>query len=228
MKPASVLVLFDIDGTLLRGAGPHHRDALIAGIRQVTGVETHLNGVPTSGMLDRDLIAHMLRAEGYAQRRTRSALRDIMTACERAYVSDCALDLTGAVCSGADEILAELKNRGAVAGVVTGNLSDIGWKKLELARLRQYFSIGAFAQDGTTRARLARVAWQRARKAGLVDKAARVSLIGDHMNDIEAAKANGFQSIGVASGLTPAEELARSRPDVLIQSLRELDVDQLF
>jgi FMN phosphatase YigB (HAD superfamily) len=102
------LVLFDIDGTLLRGAGPHHKQALIDGIRQITGVETHLDGVATSGMLDRDLIVHMLRAGGYAHRRTRAALRQIMNACERAYASNCAPDLTSAVCAGAPEILAEL------------------------------------------------------------------------------------------------------------------------
>jgi phosphoglycolate phosphatase-like HAD superfamily hydrolase len=228
MSISPPLVLFDIDGTLLRGAGAHHRDALIQGIRQVTGVETHLNGVATSGMLDRDLILHMLRVSGYAESRTRSALRQIMSACERAYMANCALDLTAAVCSGARELLASLTANGAVAGLVTGNLSEIGWKKVELAGLRPYFSIGAFAQDGTSRARLARVAWQRARKAGLIGKDSRVSLIGDHMNDIEAAKANGFRSIAVASGLTGAEGLARSQPDLLIHSLCELDAQQLF
>lgn len=228
MNKTQALVLFDIDGTLMRGAGPHHKDALIEGIRRVTGIETHLNGVSTSGMLDRDLIRHMLHAGGHAQRRTRSALREIMIACERTYLSNCAVDLSGAVCGGVRETLAALTHRGAVAGLVTGNLSDIGWKKIELAGLRQYFSVGAFAQDGTTRTRVARIAWQRARKAGLITQATRVSLIGDHMNDIEAAKANGFQSVAVASGLTPADELARSQPDILVHSLLDLDLDQLF
>lgn len=228
MNRSRALVLFDIDGTLLRGAGSHHKQALIDGIRQITGVETHLNGVATSGVLDRDLISHMLRASGYAQRRTRTALRDIMSACQRAYASNCAADLTGAVCTGAPELLAELTRRGAIAGLVTGNLSDIGWKKIELAELRPYFSVGAFAEDGTTRARLARIAWQRARKAGLIEQSARVSLIGDHMNDVAAAKANGFQAVAVASGLTPAHELAQAQPDLLVQSLDELDIEQLL
>ena len=219
---SKALVLFDIDGTLLRGAGDHHREAVIAGIRQVTGVETHFNGVSTSGRLDRDLIAELLRASGYSERRTRAALHQIMAACQLAYSSNCATDLTEAICGGARELLERLTKNGAVAGLVTGNLSEIGWKKVELAGLRDYFSVGAFAQDGTTRARLARVAWQRARKAGLIDKDARVSLIGDHMNDVEAAKANGFQAIAVASGLTGAEALARSEPDLLVESLSDL------
>src|ERR1700751_2178600 len=100
MSASGSLVLFDIDGTLVRGAGAHHRNALIEGIRKVTGIETHLNGVSTSGMLDRDLIVHMLSATGYAQRRTRASLGRIMQACQIAYAADCATDLTGAVCLG--------------------------------------------------------------------------------------------------------------------------------
>jgi phosphoglycolate phosphatase len=179
-------------------------------------------------MLDRDLILHMLRASGYAQNRIRAAFREIMGACERAYAGNCAGDLRAAACPGAPELLSELTQKGAIVGLVTGNLSDIGWKKLERAGLRQYFSVGAFAQDGTTRARLARVAWQRARKARLIQPLARVTLIGDHMNDVQAAKANHFQSVAVASGLTPAHMLAQSQPDVLVHSLRELKIDLLL
>lgn len=221
-------MLFDIDGTLMRGAGQHHKDALVAGIQEVTGLETHLNGVPTSGMLDRDLIAHMLGATGYSQRKMRTGLRDIMHACQRAYIANCAVDLTSAVCAGVPELLTELSRRNVPMGLVTGNLSEIGWKKVELAGLRHFFSIGAFAEDGRTRTRLARIAWQRAVKAGVIDRAARVSLIGDHMNDVEAARANGFQAIAVASGLTPADELAKSRPDVLVESLRDLEPTRLL
>jgi phosphoglycolate phosphatase-like HAD superfamily hydrolase len=179
-------------------------------------------------MLDRDLIANMLQAGGYSRRRTQAALRDIMQACELAYAADCAADLSSAVCPGVWELLRELAEAGAVAGLVTGNLSEIGWRKMELAGLRQYFSVGAFAQDGTSRARLARIAWQRARKAGLIGTEARVSLIGDHMNDIEAAKANGFQAVAVASGLTPAEELAAAEPDILVSSLNQLPLRVLL
>lgn len=212
----------------MRGAGPHHKKALIEGIRKVTGIETHLDGVATSGMLDRDLITYMLQAGGHSQRRTRAALREIMQACELAYSADCATDLRSAVCTGVRELLQQLAEAGAGIGLVTGNLSEIGWKKLALAGLRQYFSVGAFAQDGTSRRRLARIAWQRARKAGLIEANARVSLIGDHMNDIEAAKANGFQAVAVASGLTAADELAAAKPDILVSSLSQLPVPALL
>src|ERR1017187_2890385 len=52
MNPAPALVLFDIDGTLVRRAGPHHRQALIDAVRRVTGLETTTDRIPVHGMLD--------------------------------------------------------------------------------------------------------------------------------------------------------------------------------
>jgi phosphoglycolate phosphatase len=220
-------VLFDIDGTLMRGAGQHHKQALIEGIRSVTGVSTHLEGVATSGMLDRDLIVSMLRAGGCSQRRARAALRLIMAECQNAYVANCATDLSPFVCAGVLDFVKEVKRRGGALGLVTGNLSQIAWKKLELAGLRGFFSFGAFAEDGTTRVRLARLAVQRAKKDGLVTNDCRIVLIGDHTNDVQAAKANGYVSVAVATGLTPIEVLRDAEPDYLVRDLSELSVDNL-
>jgi phosphoglycolate phosphatase-like HAD superfamily hydrolase len=128
---------------------------------------------------------------------------------------------------GVPEFLAHLEERGAVLGLVTGNLSQIGWKKVELAGLRAYFSIGAFAEDGTTRTRLAQVAARRAVKQGLIGKNCRISLIGDHVNDVEAAKRNGFRAVAVATGVTSLEELRASQPDILVSNLTELDSGKL-
>jgi phosphoglycolate phosphatase-like HAD superfamily hydrolase len=227
LKPSESLVLFDIDGTLMRGAGQHHKEALVEGIRRVTGRSTTLDGVPTSGMLDRDLIAIMLRAHGASARKIQASMRQIAVECQAHYSKICAPDLRPFVCPGVPELLARVRERGSTIGLVTGNLSAIGWKKLELAGLREFFSVGAFAEDGRTRTRLAQVAAWRAKRKGLVTRSARISLIGDHVNDVAAAKANGFQSIAVATGLSSLEELGASNPDVLISNLRELDMERL-
>jgi len=225
---SAALVLFDIDGTLMRGAGGHHKHALIEGIRVVTNLTTHLDGVPTAGALDRDLILAMLRAAGYSQRRAQSALRPVMAACQNVYASVCKADLSPFLCNGVAEFIGQVKARGAVLGLVTGNLREIGWRKIELAGLRNYFDIGAFAEDGKTRARLAQIAAQRAKRRNLVARGCRVTLIGDHMNDIEAAKRNGFQSVAVATGVTPFEALQVASPDYLVRNLSELSVETVL
>ena len=64
MEASGALVLFDIDGTLVRRAGPHHREALVHGIRRVTGLETTTDGIPVQGMLDPDILTLMMRQAG--------------------------------------------------------------------------------------------------------------------------------------------------------------------
>ena len=225
---ASSLVLFDIDGTLMRGAGPHHKQALIDGISRVTGHATTLDGVDTAGKLDRDLIAGMLRAAGESERKIRVALKEAMLACEQSYIANCPTDLAPFLCRGVKQALEELTRRGAVLGLVTGNLQEIGWRKVELAGIRRYFSVGAFAADGHTRARLAQIAAQRARRAGLIARHSLISLIGDHANDVTAARANGFQAVAVATGVLPFEQLAEIGPDILVRTLEELDFGRLL
>ena len=222
------LVLFDIDGTLLRNAGAHHKNALVAGIKQATGIATTLDGVPTAGMLDRDLIRGMLRAAGATERNIKAAMAIAVTESQTAYLRDCAPDLSDCLCPGVVPFLSDLKSHGFVMGVVTGNLGQIGWRKLELAGIRDYFSTGAFAEDGVTRKRLAQVAASRARRNGLVPPKSKVSLIGDHANDIEAARANRFRAIGVATGIMSFEELKNSTPDILVRDLRELSISRLL
>lgn len=228
MSKAAGIVLFDIDGTLLRGAGPHHKKALVEGIRHVTGIVTTLDGVATSGTLDRDLIAFMLQATGYPDDNIRAALPAIVTACQAAYLQDCTVDLQPFVCPGVREFLQQLREHGTVLGLVTGNLSGIGWKKVELAGLRDYFSVGAFSEDGHTRAELARVAAERARASRQEAQGCPVTLIGDHANDIEAAKANGFYSVAVATGVSPAGELEKFSPDIVVPNLGELTAAELM
>jgi phosphoglycolate phosphatase len=221
------LVLFDIDGTLLRRAGSHHKLALIEGVRRVTGFETTLDGIDTSGMLDRDLIAAMMRATGVSSRRIRATLWEIMSECQTAYHQNCAADLRDRLCTGVVETLAALRDAGATLGVVTGNLTQIGWKKLDLAGVRQFFTVGAFAEDGRSRGRLARVAVWRARRNGL-PRDAEVSLIGDHPNDIHAAKVNGFRSVAVGTGVVGMDALASAEPDILVRDLTELRIHDLL
>jgi phosphoglycolate phosphatase-like HAD superfamily hydrolase len=219
-----ILVLFDIDGTLMRGAGTHHKEALLEGVRRVTGHEASFDGIDTAGKLDMDLIAALLRETP----QTLEILRAVARESEIAYTKNCTHDLSPFVLRGARELIEELNRRNAAIALVTGNLSAIGWRKIELARLKHFFHCGAFSEDGSTRAELAHLATKRARQQNHAASGCRVFLIGDHRNDIEAAKANGIRSIAVATGPMPAAELRTFEPDVFLESLADLDVNLLF
>ncbi len=216
----STLVLFDIDGTLMRGAGKHHKDALLAGIQSVTGRQASFDGIDTAGKLDMDLIAALVESIGASPQP--SLIATIAQEAQRLYTANCGHDLSPFVCRGARELVQSLAQRGVALALVTGNLSAIGWRKVELAGLKPHFHTGAFSDDAPTRAEIAKLATRRAPRHD------RVFLIGDHRNDIEAAKANGFFSIAVASGPMPAAELQTFHPDVLVHSLADLDIELFF
>jgi phosphoglycolate phosphatase-like HAD superfamily hydrolase len=215
------LVLFDIDGTLVRRAGPHHRQALVYGIRRVTGLDTATEGIPVQGMLDPNIVAVMLRNAGAGRETIRESMPAILHAAERHYLRVCPR-LGGKLCPGVELALMRLARRGHLLGLVTGNLTRIGWRKLERAGLRDYFQIGAFGEMASTRAGLARIAIREARRRGWIVRGSPLSLIGDAPSDIVAARRNGIRSIAVKTGITPPEELAAGRPDFLLRNLRDL------
>jgi phosphoglycolate phosphatase-like HAD superfamily hydrolase len=153
---------------------------------------------------------------------------DLVRRAQSIYVRNCPPTLRSKVCPGVRECLARLKRLGAVTGLVTGNLSRIGWKKMERAGLKPYFRFGAFAESALERSALVREAIGHARAQGWIGKSGRIWYIGDHPNDIRAARANGVGSIAVATGLSNADELSSHGPDMLVEDLRALDVETLF
>jgi phosphoglycolate phosphatase len=215
------LILFDIDGTLVRRAGPHHRDALVEGIRRVTGLETTTAGIPVQGMLDRDILTIMLRTAGASRATIRQALPEIQRAAERYYLRVCP-EIQEKRCPSVTTVLDRLTRRGILLGLVTGNLTRIGWHKLHRADLRHYFRFGAFGEMAATRGRLAQMAIREARSQGWIGRDALISLIGDSPNDVIAARGNGIRSIAVRTGITPVAELEAERPDFLLATLRDL------
>ena len=143
------------------------------------------------------------------------------------YVRSCP-DLRRKVCPGARMLLYRLWRRGIATGLVTGNLTRIGWKKMERAGLCRYLRFGAFAELARDRAGLVRIAIRHARREGWINGASPIALIGDHPNDIQAARANRVRSIAVATGVVSAEELAAHSPDVLVSDLRALSIEALI
>jgi phosphoglycolate phosphatase len=214
-------VLFDIDGTLVRRAGPHHREALVYGVRRITGLESTTDGIPVQGMLDPDILTIMMRRAGASGAEIRQAMPEIWKAAEQYYRRVCPV-LEDKHCPGVAPLLERLTRRGILLGLVTGNLTRIGWRKLARAGLRDYFRFGAFGEMARTRTGLAKLAIRQARREGWIARGVPISLIGDSPADVAAAHGSGSRAIAVATGLTPAGELAATGPDYLLRDLREL------
>jgi phosphoglycolate phosphatase-like HAD superfamily hydrolase len=150
-----------------------------------------------------------------------------MDKAQNLYVRRCP-DLRAKVCPGVKVTLARLDRRRAVIGLVTGNLSRIGWTKMARAGLKPHFRFGAFAEQGRTRAELVGIAVRQAKREGWIGREALITLVGDHPNDILAARAAGVRSLAVGTGVVAAEELAAHRPDRLAADLRAVGVSWFF
>src|SRR5260370_24364603 len=107
VTPAQALVLFDVEGTWIRRAGPHHREALVDAVRHVTGLETTTDGIPVHGMLDPDILTRMLRDARATPAQIRTALPAIMEEAHSLYEVICP-DLAQKRCPGVLELLGAL------------------------------------------------------------------------------------------------------------------------
>jgi phosphoglycolate phosphatase-like HAD superfamily hydrolase len=222
------LVLFDVDGTLIRRAGAHHKRALEKAVLQVAGIHGTLSSFPTQGMLDGDLIRHLLAPVESSTADLNVLVHRAMSLAQEIYLADCPETLVHCVCPGVAELLINFTEAGIPMGLVTGNLSAIGTRKLALAGLDGYFRFGSYAEHGRTRSELVARALEFAEHSGWRTERTQVLLIGDHPNDIRAARANGIRVLATATGLSTREELERECPDLLVTDLTNLSVANVF
>ena len=224
---APALVLFDIDGTLIRRAGPHHRQALVDAVRAVTGLETTTEHIPVHGMLDPDILTRMMSDARATRVQIRRAMPAVIEKAQALYVRRCP-DLGAKTCPGVKSLLSRLRRRGIPLALVTGNLTRIGWRKMERCGLKEYFRYGAFAEMARDRAGLARLAIRHAQRNGLIRKGASITLIGDAPSDILAAKANRARAVAVHTGISTRDELLSYQPDLLVEDLTAIRLEMLL
>ena len=112
-----------------------------------------------------------------------------------------------------------------VTGLVTGNLTRIGWKKMGRSGLKSYLRFGAFAKQGKDRASLVALALKQARNDGWIASRSTILLVGDRPNDVNAANANGILSVAMATGLSSAAKFRKFSPDNLVDDLRQLPIE---
>jgi phosphoglycolate phosphatase-like HAD superfamily hydrolase len=211
--------LFDIDGTLLRDPDRIHMDAFASSIRQVTGIEVSMEGVPVHGSTDTAILRTACSQAGISAVVLEPRIADILEAM-RQKVAARRGEMKLRLMPGVEDALGHLARKGALLGLATGNLESIGWIKIEEAGLREWFRFGGFSDHFSIRAELVADAARQAREMAGPD--ARVCVVGDTPNDILAAHACALPVIAVATGNFSFETLAEHRPEVCASSLADL------
>ncbi len=221
-----VLLLFDIDGTLLSGAAEAHRDAMYEALRAVHSItpsSAALGTISPAGRTDPEIARAILLRAGVSARRIDDCADEIRERCCRAYARLCPNDLSAFVLPGIPDLLAWASRREEViVGLLTGNYEPVARLKLARAGIGRYFARGqgAFGSDAEDRVALPAIARRRAGTAARPHPRTETIVIGDTPRDIACARADGVRCVAVASGSYSADEL--SDADEVVSDALEL------
>jgi phosphoglycolate phosphatase len=211
---AVLLVLWDIDGTLVDTAG-HGRHAFQEAFEAVVGRPP--GRVEFAGRTDHEIALAMLEGE---RERLPRLLAELAAALEARKE---AMRREGHAYPGVPETLAELHARdGVVQSLLTGNIEANAALKVGAFGLERWldFEVGAYGSDPhEERSELVAVARERA--AAKYGEPAAAVLIGDTPLDVRAAQDAGARAVAVATGFSDLDALRASRPDVLLPDLRD-------
>lgn len=221
------LVLFDIDGTLLRtdGAG---REAMTRTLAAHFDRPFGFDAVSFSGKTDPQIFREILTLAGHTDGEIDAELPALLDA----YTETMLAGLTAeriTVLPGVPEAVAALARRGDVRlGLVTGNVERVAFAKLDLVGLAAPFVhtgrlLGGFGSDSGHRPDLPGIALERAHAAHSHRFAGdRVWIVGDTPHDLLCGRGIGAQAVGVATGHYTRADLDGHGAALLLDDLRDL------
>lgn len=223
----SRVLLFDIDGTLLRSLrGRGYRQAIHRAIEDVFGTAGRIADMRFDGKTDLAILREALEPEGVDADEIRRRLGDWengFVALTHRLTSEAPLF---ACCPGVEDLLGRLEGDAHFdISVLTGNLERMAGVKLAAVGLERHFTLrGAYGSDHEDRNELPAIASLRfAEQTGRVARPNEFVIIGDTPRDIEAARGFGMRCVAVATGHYSVDELAAHEPDALFEDLVETD-----
>ncbi len=216
-----MLILFDIDGTILRTQGIGLQAMERAGC-EVVSPRFSLEGISTAGRLD-----PLIYLDG-AQRAQVDEPGRFHDAFRARYAVHLEAMLEGGapvtILPGVVELIDSLAADDRVMlALLTGNYPETGRLKIAKGGIDPgQFQFGAWGIDGPSRRDLTPVAIDRYReRTGKMIDRDQVIIIGDTPHDIDCAHHHGCRVIAVATGGSTREELTEHRPDLLVDDLAD-------
>ena len=220
------LVLFDIDGTLVRTGG--------AGVKAFARTfATEFNAadgferLKFAGRTDTSLVR-----EFFSFHQIPLTPQNLQRFFERYvfWLDHILRESKTEVCPGVWEFIRELQGlpQAPLLGLLTGNIRLGAEIKLRHFNLWNVFQTGAFGDDHEERDQIAAVAQQRGSRVLETElRGDQVLVIGDTPHDIRCARAIGAKALGVATGGAKLEELKLHQPDWAIPDMRAISARQV-
>ena len=217
------LVLFDIDGTLLRGDGSARR-AFEGSLAQVFGSAPDPS-VHYDGKTDPQIARELMRLAGHDDAAIDARLEDAIAG----YLERLRREVSNGTrhfeaLPGVEALLDALEPRDdVVLGLLTGNVADGAAVKLACAGIEiDRFRVNAFGSDHESRPELPRVAQRRARDLlGHDFEGDAIVVVGDTPADIHCARSVGARTLAVATGRYSVDDLAAHAPTTVLPDLTE-------
>ena len=214
------LLLFDIDGTLLKSKGAGRRAMKRAFSRMTGKGDFSVEGIDFSGRTDPAIIREIFIQNGFSAEDADSwldeAIETYIEAFRANYTPDDFIPLPGV--HALIELLHEAPD--IQLAILTGNLEPTAYLKLQAIGLDSYFPFGAFSSDHADRYQLPRIAVQRALDhTGHAFEGKSVVIIGDTRHDILCGREINVFSVAVSTGHYSSEDLHVHGPDALLDDL---------
>jgi phosphoglycolate phosphatase-like HAD superfamily hydrolase len=217
-----VLLLFDIDGTLLLKASLEHVEAMHDALLEIHGVAEPAR-VEAAGRTDVEIARQICVLAGVPAVDFDARLDDLLVAVAERYAALVPDDISARIAPGVPEALDALGAReDTLLSLVTGNIEPVARMKLRAAGIGDRFPAGqgGFGSDHEDRTLLPAVARARAGGAGAPHPREDTLVIGDTPRDVACAHADGVRCVAVASGPYRADELGDA--DVVVPDARSL------
>lgn len=218
------LLLFDIDGTLIRSNGAG-REVLGLALEEIFGTAGPLENYQMSGKIDPRIILDLMAVAGFLTHDVQAKLPEIydrMGKHGRQIFSQRGIT----VCAGVPDLLNALRLRSdIVLGLLTGNAQVTAPLKLIAAGLDPaQFKVGVYGSDALDRNDLPAIGIERANQlTGYEFNGYNTTIIGDTPADILCARAGSATAVAVASGWHSESTLAKYQPDHLFENLADTD-----
>jgi len=223
------ILLWDIDGTLIRSARPGgYKEYTIPVLEELFGTAGGLADMHVSGMTDMQIFIEALGNHGV----THDNVRERMAVLSERLTAE-ARKITGngvtffELIPGARETLEALEHHPRYrSALLTGNIEPMAYLKMELVGLEKFFTLpGAFGDESHNRRDLPALAAERISKHLQLDLAPdQFIVIGDTPNDIDCARHFGARAVAVGTGrFYSNEEIIEHSPDKFLLDLTDVD-----
>ena len=215
------LLLFDIDGTILRTQGVG-RDAFESVLEKIFGRPMTTEGVDFSGKTDPLILGDTFVRNGIDWEEGEARAETIWKLYTKAMRERLTLEHVRLL-PGVQALIEDLDAQPNVRlGLITGNIEPMAYFKLETVGLAHYFPFGAFGSDHADRNTLAALAVERAKAhTGHAFTGKDIVVIGDTKHDIRCGRSIDAVAVGVCTGRISRDELAAHTPDLLLDDLSD-------